>query len=109
MKRALAAIGAMVLAGGLTAGLSAQVQRGRQADRIDVVEVQKRPCAQLPELRQELLRLHQELRRLEAALKQAREAGNRERAQEIMQEIRIVKEKIDETQHEIRRLIDACN
>ena len=106
MRRVIGLL-ALVAVGSLGVDLSAQQSR---VGTITVVEqVTDGPdCSQLAELRHQLLRLHQELRRLKEDLKQAHQAGNRERAKQIMQDIRQVEAQIDAVQHKIRRLKTAC-
>jgi hypothetical protein len=53
--------------------------------------------------------LQQELRRLHDALEEARKAGNRERAQQIAQELRQVQSQIQDVQQKIRRLQEQCS
>ena len=115
MRRAIATLGVFVVVGIQTAGVWAQQARAGHtarsgvAGRVEARETQeKRACVELPELRHELLRLQQELRRLEAALAEAKASGNRDRVQQIMQEIRVVKAQIQEVQHKIRRLLEVC-
>ena len=116
MKRVIATLSAFSLVGALTADLAAQARSraGQNTGRQATGTSQARParnnpnCGELGQLRQELARLHQELRQLQNQLEEARKAGNRERAQQIMQEIRRVQSQIQDVQQKIRRLQPQC-
>lgn len=111
MKRVVVAtLGAVAIVGTLSVNLSAQFPKPGTTTRTDSAgEARQRPdCDQLGQLRHELVRLHQELRRLEDALLQAKQAGNRERAEQIAHEIRRVLAQIQDVQQQIRRLEQVC-
>ena len=111
MKRVVVAtLGAVAIVGTFGVNLSAQFPKPGTTTRIDTVgEARQRPdCDKLAELRHELARLHQELRRLQDAFLQAKQAGNRERAEQILHEIRRVNAQIPDVQQQIRRLDQVC-
>ena len=112
MKRIVgAALGVVAIVGTLSVNLSAQFPKPGTTNRTDSTTAEVRPkpdCDKLGELRQELIRLHQELRHLNEALLQAKQAGNRERAEQIAHEIRRVLAQIQDVQQQIRRLEQVC-
>jgi peptidoglycan hydrolase CwlO-like protein len=117
MRRVIATISAFALVGALTVDIAARtpatsretIGTGQPAPAVDTPQrTDPQACAELGQLRQELARLQQELRHLQAALAEARKAGNRERAEQIMQAIRRVQAEIENVQQKIRRLQKIC-
>ena len=114
MRRVIGTLGAFVLVGIFAVDAGARPTAGNTAQsgkssRVGSEQRQDpRACEELPELRHELARLQQEMRRLGAAFLAAKRAGNRERAQQILMEMRQVSEQIEDVQHKIRRLLQIC-
>ena len=113
MRQLAASLGALAIAGSLVVGVSAQAPRAAQSGAgsmftLFTQRTDNPACAELPELRRQLERLQHELRRLHAALLQARLSGNRERAAQIMQEIRRVEAEIQDLEQRIRRPLQEC-
>jgi hypothetical protein len=116
MRRVIAAIATAAVVGALAIDVGARTRANDEPDTrtrpaIGVGDPQRpdpRVCDELGELRQQLARLQQELRHLHAALATARRAGNRERAEAILQQIRRVQAPIEDVQQKIRRLQRIC-
>jgi len=115
MRQLVASLGAFAIAASIAvpaAALTPRAPEPPQGGQFFGGDTRQRPdnraCAELVELRRELARLQHELRRLHAALAQAKRGDNRERAEQIAQEIRRVQAEIDHVQHEIRRLQQEC-
>ena len=101
MRRVIAGIGAIFMVGALsgTAIVTAAPQR----------TVDQSTCrTELERLKHQLRQLQAELKEHEQALRRARAAGDREKAQQEVAAIRRIKEKIQETQEKIRRLTRTC-
>jgi peptidoglycan hydrolase CwlO-like protein len=114
MRRVIATISAFAVAGTLAVAARTPASggettwTGQTARGGDTSQRPDPACGELGQLRQELARLQQELRHLQAALAEARKAGNRERAEQILQQIRHVQGQIDDVQQRIRRLQKIC-
>jgi len=104
MRRVIATLGVIALVGGFAGTVSARGQRHSGVITIDTAS----RCDELGDLRQELARLEQHLQQLRAAFEEAKANGNRQRALQILQEIRRIEARIDDLQHKIRRLQQIC-
>ena len=108
MRRVITTLGVFALVAAAAVTLSAR-QSGQTTRPGEITIAAQRPgCAELPDLHAKLARLQQDLDRLQDALEQAKQSGNRERAAQIMREIRRVKTAIEDVQHKIRRLSQVC-
>ena len=115
MGRVIAGIGAIVMVGalsgaGIVAAREASAAPQRTGDRVtDQQTIDKSQCRiELERLKNKLRQLQAELKEHEQALRRARAAGNREKAEQEMQAIRRIKAEIQDTQEKIRRLSRAC-
>ena len=104
MKRLVALIGMLAIAGTMSVSLSAQARGttprsdARTTDQSSVRE-------EIARLRALLEKLKAELKEKEQQLREARQAGNRQLAARIMQQIKKLKDEIARIERRIRQLL----